>query len=768
MTTSKILLYAVCVMFILLLLAASCTKKQPSPASTTETKPTISLITLDPGHFHAALVQKTMYEQVSPTVHVYAPPGPDVKDHLNRINGFNSRAENPTSWEEIVYTGDDFLKKMVQEKKGNVVIISGNNRKKAQYIKACVEAGLNVLADKPMCIDPQGFEILKQAFQIAEQKGLLIYDIMTERSEITTILQKELAHNKEVFGTFRPGSPDEPAIVKESVHHFFKYVSGNPIKRPDWYFDTTQQGEGIVDVTTHLIDLVMWEALPEQTIDYKNDIDIRRAKRWPTLITKEQYKKVTRLDEFPNFLKPNINNQGVLECYANGEIIFKIKNLFAKTSVIWNYQAPEGTGDTHYSIVRGTKADIEIRQGKEQNFRPELYVQAAPGSDENSLSKALIKAVVNLQDKYPGVSIKEYGNAWQITIPDKYRIGHEAHFGQVMQRFMKYLQQKKMPDWEVPNMTAKYYTTTQALQKAKSPGLVSDTSVEFIKSKNQIDVVINDRLFTSYLHGPELTKPILYPVKSPSGLIVNRGYPLNQIARESTDHPHHVGIFFTYDEVNEDGFWNNTTSPPRIKNIEVKEMTPGSTKGTLSTVMHWIGKSGHVLLEENRTMTFLLGDDEYAIDFDIELTAGTEKVVFHDTKEGMFAIRVADWMREENGTGQYLSSNGARNEKNIWARRAKWVRLEAEKDNKTIGIALLNHPDSVNYPTFWHARGYGLFAANPLGQLIFQQGTNQPNPEPLELTLQPGQKANFRFRMIIYEGKRTTEQLNKKFESFAG
>lgn len=750
------------------MLISSCAKKQPPPAETKKSKIPIRLITLDPGHFHAALVQKTMYEQVSPTVHVYAPSGSDVKDHLNRIEGYNSRPENPTTWKEIVYTGDDFLQKMVQEKKGNVVVISGNNKKKAQYIKACVEAGLNVLADKPMCIDPEGFEILKEAFEIAEQKGVLIYDIMTERSEITTILQKELAHNKEVFGTFQTGSPDEPAIVKESVHHFFKYVSGNPIKRPGWYFDTTQQGEGIVDVTTHLIDLVMWEALPEQTIDYKSDIDIRRAKRWPTMITREQYEKVTRLEQFPAFLKPNINSQGVLECYANGEIIFKLKGLYAKASVTWNYQAPEGTGDTHYSIVRGTKANIEIRQGKEQNFRPELYVEPNPQADKANLSTALLKAVFDIQTRYPGVSIIELGNTWQITIPDKYRIGHEAHFAQVMQRFMKYLEQKKMPDWEVPNMTAKYYTTTQALKKAKSPDASTETSVDFVKSKNQIDVVINDKLFTSYLYSPELTKPILYPVKTPSGLIVNRGYPLKQVAGESTDHPHHVGIFFTYDEVNEDGFWNNTTSPPQIKHLEVKEITPGGTKGTLSTVMQWIDKSGNALLQEDRTMTFLINEtNEYAIDFDIELTALDKTVVFHDTKEGMFAIRVADWLTEEKGTGQYLSSEDAKNEENIWGKRAPWVRLEGTKGNKIIGIAILNHPDSVNYPTFWHARGYGLFSANPLGQLIFQQGTNDPDPKPFELTLQSGQKANFRFLMLIYEGTRTKEQLEKQLEKFA-
>ena len=243
----------------------------------------VRLITLDPGHFHAALVQKKMYEGVSEVVNVYAPQGPDVEDHLKRIEGFNSRAEEPTSWEESVYLGEDFLEKMVREKRGNVVVISGNNKKKAEYIKASVEAGLNVLADKPMCIDAEGYEVLKEAFAIAEKKGVLIYDIMTERSEITTILQKELVHNRSVFGELQEGSADEPAVVKESVHHFFKYVSGNPIKRPGWYFDTTQQGEGIVDVVTHLLDLVMWESFPGESIDFQGDIELRGRRdgqRW--------------------------------------------------------------------------------------------------------------------------------------------------------------------------------------------------------------------------------------------------------------------------------------------------------------------------------------------------------------------------------------------------------------------------------------------------------------------------------------------------------
>ncbi len=731
----------------------------------TGAKGEVKLMTLDPGHFHAALVQKTMYDQVSPMVHVYAPEGPDVADHLKRIEGFNNRPENPTNWLQEVYTGDDFLEKMLEQKPGNVVVLSGNNKKKAQYIKACVQAGLNVLADKPMCIDSNGFELLREAFKLAQEKGVLLYDIMTERSEITTILQKELVQNKGVFGRLKKGSVDDPSVVKESVHHFFKYVAGNPIKRPPWYFDTTQQGEGIVDVTTHLLDLVMWESFPGEVIDYQKDVEIKKARRWPTEVSPEQFKKVTRLDDFPDFLKCNLNDKGLLPCYANGEVILTLNGIYAKTSVRWDFQAPEGAGDTHYSVMKGTKADIIIRQGKEQGYRPQLYVQPTEGPDKRQLAEALREAITTLQGDYPGLELEPQGDIWHVLIPDRFRIGHEAHFRQVTERYLKYLVDGRLPDWEVPNMIAKYRTTTEALELAGAESCGPKQKVEFVPDDNKIDVMVGDRHFTSYLYGDELTKPVLFPVHTPSGIVVNRGYPLVTVEGESKDHPHHVGIFFTYDRVNDDGFWNNTTSPPQIKHVKVTQMDGGTGKGKLSTVANWVGKSGRVLLQESRSMVFRANENEYAIDFSVDLTAQDTEVVFDDTKEGMFAMRVAHWLRE-NETGEYLSSNGDKTEKNVWGRRARWVRLEGEKDGKTIGIAIFNHPASVNYPTYWHARGYGLFSANPLGQYAFEKGRKQANPQPFQLTLQPGQSAHFRFSLVVYEGHRTEEQLQQQFERF--
>ena len=431
----------------------------------TGAKGEVKIMTLDPGHFHAALVQKSMYDQVDPVVNVYAPDGVDVVDHLKRIEGYNTREENPTAWVEKVYKGNDYLEKMLAEKPGNVMVTAGNNGKKTDYILKTVEAGINVLADKPMVISPEEFPKLEEAFQAAEENGVLLYDIMTERHEITTMLQHELSQLPEVFGTLQNGTAENPAITKESVHHFFKYVSGNPLKRPAWYFDTQQQGEGIVDVNTHLVDLIQWEAFPEVILS-KEDVEIVSAKHWSTDITPEMFKKSTSLNEYPEFLKKDVDGD-ILKVYCNGEINYTLKGVHAKASVIWNFEAPEGGGDTHYSIMRGTRCNLEIIQGEKEGYKPQLYIEAT-NVDPMEFAGSMNNAVTGLAEIYPGISVKKIGDKkWVMNIPEKYKVGHEAHFGQVTEKYLQYLIDGKLPEWEVPNMIVKYYTTTEGLKAAR-------------------------------------------------------------------------------------------------------------------------------------------------------------------------------------------------------------------------------------------------------------------------------------------------------------
>lgn len=439
-------------------LISSC--NQPQPVSP---KP-FQLVTLDPGHFHAALVQKSMYPQVDSNVYVYAPAGPDLQMHLNRIDNYNSRPDHPTHWNEQVYSGQDFFDRMLAEKKGNLVVLSGNNKIKPDYILKSLEASMNVFADKPMIIQYADFVKLKAAFDLAKQKNILLYDIMTERYEISTILQRTFSMNKEIFGELENGSPESPAITKESVHHLYKLVSGKVLVRPTWFLDVSQQGEGLVDVMTHLVDLVQWECFPDQIID-TNDIQIIHARRWTTDLTPSQFNAVTQSTSYPDFLVPAIRDS-ILKVYCNGEITYTIKGKHAKTSVIWNYQAPEGSGDTHYSIMRGTLANLIIRQGANENFRPTLYIEPKTKADP-SISIALQTQLKRLESTLPGIQLVNLPEGWKISLPSEVQEGHEAHFARVMEKFLGYLKDHNMPAWEVPNMLAKYYTTTRALELAR-------------------------------------------------------------------------------------------------------------------------------------------------------------------------------------------------------------------------------------------------------------------------------------------------------------
>ncbi len=314
--------------------------------------------------------------------------------------------------------------------------------------------------------------------------------------------------------------------------------------------------------------------------------------------------------------------------------------------------------------------------------------------------------------------------------------------------------------------------------------------VEFVKDEGKIDVVIGGRPFTSYFYGERLPKPVLVPIRTPSGIEVSRRYPLVEMPGGSMDHKHHKGIFFAVDLVNGVKFWNNTDPPPQIRHEKITEMAAGAGTGKLSAVSHWVAGKNKTLLEEKRTMVFSAGrhEGEYAVDVSIDLKAVNEDVLFEDIEEGMFAIRVSDYLRESDsskslrpgdtlpdesveGTGRYFSSNGDETAKNVWGKRARWVALQGVRKGKVVGVAILNHPASINYPTYWHVRNYGLFSANPLGQGDFQRQMPQKYRKnkvmPLNLRLEPGETAHFRFLVIVYEGIRTAEQIEQRFRKFA-
>jgi len=421
----------------------------------------VKLIVLDPGHFHAALVQKDMYAAIDPSVSVYAPLGPDVVDYLNRIALFNTRKENPTAWIIDLHAGPDFFERMLKERRGNVVILAGRNLPKIDRIEASIHAGLNVLADKPWIISSRDLPRLERVLEQAAKNNLVAYDIMTERFEITSILQKELIDNQDIFGTLIIGTAEVPAVRARSVHHLMKVVAGVPLRRPVWFFNVNEYGEGLADVGTHVVDLVQWTAFPHDAIDYRNDIQIESARRWPTIISQSDFERVTGEKDFPASLAANIKDRK-LNYDCNNAVRYTVRGARVALDISWNWESE--TGDVYEATFHGTKSRIELRQGAAQHFVPELYVV----SQHPGVFMALHRWAASMQKLYPGLAVEPHASEARIVIPPKFRVGHEDHFGQVTKRFFEYLQAPAtLPKWEQSNMLVKYFISTRGVEMAR-------------------------------------------------------------------------------------------------------------------------------------------------------------------------------------------------------------------------------------------------------------------------------------------------------------
>jgi predicted dehydrogenase len=404
------------------------------------------LIIVEPGHFHATLLQREMYPWLDRRVSVFATLGPELLDYLGRVAAFNARKENPTSWEMEVHTSADPMAAMLREPPGNMVVFTGKNRVKIDRILAALHAGLNVLADKPWIITPADLPKLEEALRLAREKKLAAYDIMTERYEVTSEVQRELVSDPAIFG--------QPVSVKaHSVHNVMKTVAGMPLRRPAWFFDIEEYGEGLADVGTHVVDLVQWTLFPDQAIDWKKDVHVVRGRRWPLTLTKQQFALVT-----------GETRERGLDYYCNNSVEYTLRDVPVSLEITWDWEAPPGAGDVYEASFLGTKSRVEIRQGAAEMHLPELYVVASSAD----VTAAVQRRVKALSSRWPGIAVGPANGEMHIQIPEKYRVGHEAHFAQVTNHFVNYVNApESMPAWEGSYMMAKYYVSTKGVEVAR-------------------------------------------------------------------------------------------------------------------------------------------------------------------------------------------------------------------------------------------------------------------------------------------------------------
>jgi predicted dehydrogenase len=418
----------------------------------------MKLIVAEPGHFHAALLQKEMYPGLDRRVSVYAQVGFDAMEYLNRVASFNARAVNPTDWDLDLHFSAQPMEELVRDHAGDIVVFAGRNRGKIDRILRALEAGLHVLADKPWVIESRDLPKLDRALAVAADRGLAAYDIMTERYEVTSELQREFVSDPGVFGELEEGSAAQPAISLFSAHHIMKTVAGAPLRRPAWFFDCDVQGEGLSDVGTHLVDLAQWTAFPGQSIDLAADIRVLGGRRWPLPLTAEQIEMVTGEACHP----------GGLDYHCNNSVEYALRGAHVRIEAVWNWEAPPGAGDIYTAVFRGSKASIDLRQGAPENHRPELYIVPASAALREEVFAAARRCIARAQPRWPGLDAVESDGALRLAIPEEFRVGHEAHFAQVAKRFFDYVRAPgSMTAWERPCMMAKYFVSTAGVDAGR-------------------------------------------------------------------------------------------------------------------------------------------------------------------------------------------------------------------------------------------------------------------------------------------------------------
>jgi predicted dehydrogenase len=419
-----------------------------------------TLLILNPGHFHAALVLRERHPSLTDDIYVYSEPGPELDGFLAIVESFNNREVNPTCWQINVYRGTDSLAKLIAEKKGDIAVLAGRNNTKMENIDILNRAGIAILADKPWVTTRESLSFLRST--MAPDRPLAA-DIMTERYEVATLLQKEFLAEENVFGTVRIEPDGSPAVFMECVHHLYKIVNGKPLVRPVWYFDIDVQGEGIVDTTIHLVDMAHWMLFPEIPIDYEKDIELIEARRWATRVPLDKFAKITGTDQFPRVIGEYVKND-ILDYFCNGELIYRIKGVPVHLREVWYLDEPPGGKDTHRSLVKGTRSDLMIRQLPETGFKTELLV--IPGEGREQVEKAVQKCLAKLSDRYPGLAAVPEKNALLIEIPDDLRTTHEQHFYRVRDAFIENLDQDTEPPEHRSCTLAKYTLLAEARTRA--------------------------------------------------------------------------------------------------------------------------------------------------------------------------------------------------------------------------------------------------------------------------------------------------------------
>src|SRR3989441_2855812 len=410
-----------------------------------------TLLFLDPGHFHAALTLRVPQARAADEVFVYAREGTELRDFLALVERFNRRSPHPTRWRPVVTTCDDPLGRLVDERRGDVVVLAGKNGGKARPIRRLHESGFHGLADKPWLVEPADLEHVRASLE----GWPLAAEIMTGRHDVAARLVKRLVGAPALFGGFRD---DGPAIEHESVHHLEKLVDGAPLRRPWWFFDVRVQGSGAVDIPTHVVDQAQWLVESDAAVPA-----LLSARVWSTQVPREAFRRITGEAGVPPGLEPLVRGDA-LSYRCNAELSYRIGRVTASAATRWNLSPSPGGGDASHTVVHGTRADVHLEQSARTGHRRKVFLELR--TDAAGAARVLRDTVTAWQAELPGVEgAPADADRDEGAVPPPRDGGHETHFAPVLDEFPTIVDDRRWPPALAQRTLAQYTLLAAAAAK---------------------------------------------------------------------------------------------------------------------------------------------------------------------------------------------------------------------------------------------------------------------------------------------------------------
>ncbi len=437
-----------------------------------------TLLFYEPGHFHAALLLNSANPRVDRAVHVYATPGPELDRFVALIGDFNARSVQPTAWDLHLHTESDMgghadrLGQLIAERRGELAVIAGRNEPKLAAIDRLHRAGIMALVDKPWLVDAAAVPHLDRVTTASP----MVMDLMTGRHDVVNRLCRRVLTTSEVFGDVGSRSSggsasgsgtggaatSAPDLEFGSVHHLCKVVDGRALIRPSWYYDIGIQGDGMVDIHSHLVDQAQWlvDELRPSTADdggwHSDDVRIEHAERWATPVPLADFAESTGLDSFPPSLLDRVSTSPsdpgggpVLELACNGRISYRLRGVSVHQQTIWRVRSAVGGGDEHSFIARGSRCTVAVNQGPHTGDRPVVRLAMVDQGRHRrqELAASMASHLEDWQGEFPGLTMEADDGGYRLIIPESLATPHESVFAKVLDEF---LDRAERADWSIP------------------------------------------------------------------------------------------------------------------------------------------------------------------------------------------------------------------------------------------------------------------------------------------------------------------------------